>query len=146
MGIRGLGHVAYRVRDYERSLAWYTGVLGFQEAFRLTREDGTPYIIYLRINEDNFIELFEEPEGEQAEAPRLGLQHLCIHVDHLQSTLRELAARGLVEASEPRRGKAGALQCWITDPDGNRIELMELIPGCLHLGGASDQGHLHAKG
>jgi lactoylglutathione lyase len=135
LGIRGLGHVAYRVRNYERSLAWYIGVLGFQEVFRLKREDGKPHIIYLRIKDDHFIELFEEPEGGQVEVPRLGMQHLCLHVDDMTSTLQELATRGLQGASEPRFGKAGALQCWITDPDGNRIELMELVPGCLHLSG-----------
>jgi lactoylglutathione lyase len=133
VGIRGLGHVAYRVRDFDRSLDWYTRILGLEEAFRLYREDGTLWIIYLRINDDNFIELFQDQTGEKAEVPRLGLVHLCLHVDDLHATLKQLEARGYLISGTPRRGSDGALQYWITDPDGNRIELMELAPGCRQL-------------
>ncbi len=128
MGIRGLGHVAYRVKDFEQSVRWYTELLGLQEAFRTYRDDGSLGIIYLRVNDDNFIELFEKSTGEKAQAPELGMQHLCLHVDDLRQTLQELSGRGLEITGEPRLGRDGSLQYWITDPDGNRLELMELLP------------------
>lgn len=134
MGIRGLGHVAYRVKDFTRSVEWYTRVLGLEEAFRLHKDDGTLWLIYLRLSEDNFIELFEQPAGERAETPQLGMQHLCLHVDDLTGTLQQLAERGYQVTGEPRTGRDGARQYWITDPDGNRIELMELVPGCMQRG------------
>lgn len=133
MGIRGLGHVAYKVKDFERSVKWYTQILGLEEAFRTYRDDGTLWIVYLKVNDDNFIELFENPQGEKAETPQLGMQHLCLHVDDLRATLEALAQRGHAIAGEPRVGRDGALQYWITDPDGNRLELMELVPGCKQL-------------
>lgn len=126
--IRGLGHVAIRVKNFQRSLQWYIDMLGLEEAFRLYRDDGTLMAIYLYINGDNFIELFEKPDGGEVVVPELGLVHVCLHVENLKQTLDELAARGLKPTGEPRRGRAGALQCWITDPDGNRIELMEMLP------------------
>ena len=45
-GITSIGHVAIRVEEFERSLAFYVGKLGFSEMFRLDR-DG-PWIIYFR--------------------------------------------------------------------------------------------------
>ena len=39
-GVTDIGHVAIRVRDVERTLAFYTDRLGFQEMLRLERPDG----------------------------------------------------------------------------------------------------------
>ena len=45
----GIGHVALRVRDIERSLEFYTRHLGFPEMLRLAYSDGSLFLIYLRI-------------------------------------------------------------------------------------------------
>ena len=43
--IKGLSHVAIRIRDIEASARWYTEVLGLCEAFRMHREDGSTWLI-----------------------------------------------------------------------------------------------------
>jgi catechol 2,3-dioxygenase-like lactoylglutathione lyase family enzyme len=127
----GIGHVAFRVTDLERALDFYCGKLGFQEAFRLEREgEPSPWIVYLRVGPNQFIELF--PGGEGTVAPRgpaAGYNHYCLVVDDLAATLRELGDRGVELTGEPRRGMDTNWQFWLQDPDGNAIELMQIVPG-----------------
>jgi len=127
--ITHLGHVAIRVGDLEKALAFYQELLGLPEIFRLNHDDGTPWLVYLKVGEGNFIELF--PGGgprPEAEGNPVGYVHLCLHVEDMAKTLAELAGRGVDTSKGPSKGKDGNWQYWLTDPDGNRIELMELMP------------------
>ena len=121
-------HVALRVRDVARSLAFYEGVLGCREAFRVNRPDGSLGLIYVQFGSDQFVELFEGGEaGHQPEpAPDgAGFLHFCVTVEDLPATLAALREKGL-SVGEPRTGTSGALIYFIEDPDGNKIELAEM--------------------
>jgi lactoylglutathione lyase len=132
-GITSIGHVAIRVRDIDRSLAFYVDQLGFEEMFRLDR-DGRLWIVYLRITDDQFLELFPDGAGERApEAEAVGLNHVCLAVDDLDAVIARLAATG-VTLSRPKKVAVDRnAQAWIEDPDGNRIELMQLAPDALQV-------------
>lgn len=128
--ITGLGHVAFFISDLERSLDFYCNKLGFREAFRLDRE-GTPspWIVYLQIAPGHFIELFPGGQGENPKrGSYVGYNHFCLLVDDLRATLQELAARGVEITGEPKQGLDHNWQYWLTDPDGNAIELMQIMP------------------
>lgn len=56
--IVGLGHVAIKIADVERSLGFYVGKLGLQEFLRLNKDDGTLWLVYLRVTDEQFIEIF----------------------------------------------------------------------------------------
>jgi catechol 2,3-dioxygenase-like lactoylglutathione lyase family enzyme len=121
-------HVAFRVGDVARSLAFYVGVLGFREAFRVYHPDGRLGLIYVQFGPDQFVELFEGgPDGRQPApaAEGSGYLHFCLTVEDLEATLTALRARG-VPAGPSRIGTSGARICFIQDPDGNQIELAEL--------------------
>jgi lactoylglutathione lyase len=124
--ITGIGHTAYRVRDLEASLDYYCNKLGLQEMFRLDR-DGAVWLVYVRVTDNAFIELFPNGNDEVAQTPTTrGYTHLCMNVDDMDRTLKELASRGLEITGEPKQGRDGNIQYWIADPDGNRIELMQM--------------------
>jgi lactoylglutathione lyase len=130
LGIRPVrfNHVAFRVRDVQRSLDFYEGVLGFREAFRVYHPDGRLGLIYVQFGADQFVELFEGGEGQRQSEPPAdgsGYLHFCLTVEDLDAALDALRARG-VPAGEARTGTSGARICFISDPDGNRIELAEL--------------------
>ncbi|HEX4215277.1 MAG TPA: VOC family protein [Candidatus Dormibacteraeota bacterium] len=130
--ITAIGHVAFRISDLDRSLDFYCGRLGFEEAFRLERDgEVSPWIVYLQLAPGQFIELF--PGGEGTEAParsrRTGYNHFCLVVDDLPATLAELRSRGLAVEGEPKQGMDGNWQYWIDDPDGNAVELMQIAAG-----------------
>lgn len=129
--ITGIGHLAFRITDLEKSLNFYCKVLGFREAFRLEREgEPSPWIVYIQIAPNQFIELFPGAQGENPPRGRsVGYNHFCLVVDDMQATLRELEGRGLALAGSPQQGLDQNWQYWITDPDGNAIELMQIVPG-----------------
>jgi lactoylglutathione lyase len=126
--ISGIGHVAIRVKDIDRTLDFYIGRLGFREMFRLERE-GRLWLLYLRISDTQFLEVFPEATGDRA-PPREanGLNHVCLEVDDIDATIDELATAGVPLAREKQLGADGNFQAWIEDPDGNRIELMQMAP------------------
>ena len=132
--ITGIGHAAFRVTDIDRALDFYCGKLGLRRAFHLDRE-GTPspWIVYLQVAPGSFIELFPGAVGRAPESEETaGYSHLCLAVDDLEATLEELGARGLPITDELEMGLDGNWQYWITDPDGNRIELMQIMPESPH--------------
>jgi lactoylglutathione lyase len=125
----GLNHVALKTRDIDRSLAFYTGTLGMPEIMRLFYDDGSLFLIYLKITDDQFIELFPDGSDEHAPGPRAtAVNHFCLNVDNIESAVAELQARGVVITREIKKGVDDNKQAWFEDPDGNRIELMQMLP------------------
>jgi lactoylglutathione lyase len=103
LGLAGIGHVALKVADIGRSLEFYRDRLGFAEMMRLNKDDGSLWLAYLRITDTQFLELF--PEGKGGRSPK---------------------EAGIKLTVEPKMGADGNRQCWIEDPDGNRIEFMQM--------------------
>ncbi len=123
--ITDLGHTAFGVHDLEASLAFYAK-LGLGEAFRLNREDGSLMLVYLHLGGDRFLELF--PNGPEPAPDRVhSFRHICLLTDDLRDAVEALRGRGVAIEKEPIEGLDGNLQAWIRDPDGNAIELMQLV-------------------
>jgi lactoylglutathione lyase len=129
-----LGHVAFKVNDLQKSLDFY-GKLGFPEFLRLTEEDGSPWIAYLKITDELYLELFPGGDGGRATGPEhTGVHHLCLTTDDIEATAAHLSKVGvpLTSPLDPnKRGVDGNRGMWVTDPDGNRIEIMEMAPNCI---------------
>ena len=133
-GLTGIGHVAIRVKDVARTLDCYSCRLDFAEILRLHRDDGRVWLIYLRITDDQFLEIFPDAVGERAPPGEAnGLNHVCLTVDDLDGIVDQLAERGIPLTQGKKTGADGNLQAWIEDPDGNRIELMQMAPDSLQL-------------
>ncbi len=129
---QSLGHIALKVQDLEASLAFYEK-LGFSEFLRLLEEDGSPWIAYVRFEDNLYLELFpggKTPVDQQA----TGTNHLCLTVEDIEATARHLDKVGIPLASPlnpARRGVDRNRGMWIEDPDGNRIEIMEMASDCI---------------
>jgi lactoylglutathione lyase len=122
-------HVGLRVADLERSLAFYTAV-GYRVVGSVP-ETPLGHLTMLRLPDDDFvtIELVHDPRTGEVERGT-GLSHLVIKVESMAATVAELAARGI--AADPAGAPGDAdqpLTAWITDPDGNRIELVQWPAG-----------------
>src|SRR5262245_66093102 len=74
--ILGVAHVAFYVSDLSKARAFYKDFLGFDEPFSLKRDDGSERIAFIKINDQQYIELF-------ADSPRNDdrLNHVAIYTD-----------------------------------------------------------------
>jgi lactoylglutathione lyase len=123
--ITDLGHPAFAVHDIERSLAFYAK-LGIHESFRLNHDNGSLMLAYLHVGGDRFIEIF--PNGPESDAQRKSsFMHLCLLTDNLHEMVEQLRREGIAIEQEPKVGLDHNWQAWIRDPDGNAIELMQLV-------------------
>ena len=141
--ITSIAHTAYTVTDTQASMRFYRDILGFPFTFGLrgrgeaaefvyTEDDLTGvWLLYFKVCPGQFIELFPAGEGRGQPTPgaQTSYQHLCLAVDDIAATVEEIRAKGWPIATEPKQGMDGNIQAWITDPDGNRIELMQMMPG-----------------
>ena len=122
-------HFGLRVNNLERSRAFYTAV-GYAV---IGTVEGTAFgnLTMLQLPGDDFvtIELVHDPAQGEA-GPGTGINHLVIQVESLDATRADLAANGIEpEPLEYPGGPAGPRTCWITDPDGYRIELVQWPAG-----------------
>ncbi|NHN31073.1 VOC family protein [Paenibacillus agricola] len=132
--IKRIGHLALTVQDMEKSLHFYCGILGFQQAFEIHDHDDLPWIVYIKVCEGQFIELFYGGLNKPASVEKaIGFNHLCLEVDDIHQIADHLKAHHIVLDVEPKQGKDTNYQCWVKDPDGNRIEFMQLMPGSPHM-------------
>lgn len=113
-----LAHICLNVQNLQRSLEFYTR-LGFRPRFDFTRK-GKPFGAYLEISENQFLEIFEDPNV--AKSIPTGLAHFCLESADLQATTAELTKRGI--AYTPNKlGCDHTYQVWLEDPDGNKFEI-----------------------
>jgi lactoylglutathione lyase len=131
-GINGYGHVAIKVTDLDRSLDYYVNKLGFSEMMRLKKDDGSVWLVYLRITDEQYLEVFPGAESDRAPGwDANGMNHLCLTTDNLDEVLAGIEKAGLKLLIPLQTAIDGNRQAWLEDPDGNRIELMEMAPDCL---------------
>lgn len=131
-GITSIGHIAIKVSDLDRTLDFYVSKLEMPEMFRLNKDDGSPWLLYLRLTDEQYLEIFPGAETDRApNANSNGLNHMCWTVDDIDATVARIKAKGIELTSEIKLVGDNNRQAWFEDPDGNRIELMEMSPDSL---------------
>jgi len=131
-GFTSLAHIALRANNLERTLDFYTNKLGCKEILRLNWQDGKVWLVYLHVTDTQYLEIFPDGVGERGtDKEATGVNHFCLQVDGIESVVGDLVSRGVVITRELREGPDGNRQAWIEDPDGVRIELMEMKPDCI---------------
>ena len=130
MSIAGLrfGHVAFRVSDTERSVRWYGDAFGATKIYHAEANGERPELMFLEFARGQLIEFFTGGKNMLPSPPDpIGYIHLCLVVDNLDQALEHLAKMNV----KPERrfiGRAKQRIAFISDPDGNSIELMEIPP------------------
>ena len=135
-GFKQLAHVALKVKNLDKSLEFYVNKLGLAEMMRLSKPDGSPgvWLVYLRITDDQYLELFPDGAGDRAPGrDAVAINHICLGVENLDETIAHMEKVGIPLTIQKKMAADKNWQAWIEDPDGNRIELMQIMPDCLQL-------------
>ena len=119
MRITGLDHIVLNSSDVERSLAWYTGVLGLAgERVHEWRRGDAPFPS-VRIDEYTIIDLFHKDRSAE------NLDHFCLVME--AADWEEMVAAGTVPVERGPIEVFGARgmgqSIYTRDPDGNTVEL-----------------------
>jgi len=139
--IRQLAHLNFVTNDLSRIIDFYVNKLGMKIKFTLDNKEGQPFGYYFECGNSTFLEFFDqkmaaEVWGGQVAELTIGTRykHFCLEVIGLDEYCRELKNKG-VQVTAISIGMDHSRQAWITDPDGNQIELMEYGFNSLQLAG-----------
>jgi lactoylglutathione lyase len=123
--IMKLIHTCVRVRDIDASLRFYEA-LGFERRGRLNFQ--TAYNIYMGLPGDgDALELTVNDDRTEPYDLGEGYNHVALTVPDLDELLGRLAADGIEPEKPPYHpgGREEYRICFVTDPDGYRIELID---------------------
>ena len=142
---KSLFHVSIFCNDIEKSLEFYKG-LGCEYMFDMVDKDGTiPWNYYLKLCEGQYIELqpckSDNPHPHPEESTYYANQavwHFALETDNMVEMIEKLHENGIKIFSSPEADAIevktiddvvfspyGCFGCWVFDPDGTPIELME---------------------
>jgi catechol 2,3-dioxygenase-like lactoylglutathione lyase family enzyme len=114
----GLRHLALRVQDLDRSLAFYRDLLGFRIVWQPDPEN-----VYLSSGCDN-LALHESTSRANDGGP---LDHLGVLVgsaEEVRSAEVALADRGVSVLQGTKTHRDGSVSCYVADPDGNSVQIL----------------------
>ena len=121
-------HTMYRITDPERSRSFYEALgFEFRRELPIVRDghhEATNYFMGLPGQEEE-LELTFNHDGRTYEIGT-AYGHIAIGVDDLDGTLGQLGEQGIEPERPPYRIREGGSRlCFVRDPDGYRVELIE---------------------
>ncbi len=127
--IEALDHIVLRVRDLDRSIAFYRDVLGLKIEMLDEYRAGTRPFPSARISAASLIDLVPDPTYDGASG---GLMHFCLHLrggdlGEIPPWLREKGVDVIEDQPMHRLGARGiGPAIYLRDPDGYIVELNRL--------------------
>jgi lactoylglutathione lyase len=120
-------HTCYRIGDIDRSVAFYKA-LGFEEVGRLPIRDEAINVFMGLPGDGARLELTYN-HGVDSYDLGTGYNHIAVTVDDIDARLDDLRKQGIEPEKPPYTVREGGSRlCFVRDPDGYRIELIEKDP------------------
>jgi lactoylglutathione lyase len=118
-------HTCYRIFEIDRSVSFYEK-LGFEEMARLPIRDEAVNVFMGLPGDGARLELTWNKGVDEPYELGSGYGHIALTVDDLDSTLAALAEQGVEPEKPPYAVREGGSRlCFVRDPDGYRVELIE---------------------
>ncbi len=133
--IKAIDHIGIIVNDMQKSVEFYTDVLGFSISAKIEMEEAGLSALFVEKNGIK-IELMRYkgkkiPTRSEVAKIKLGKSsipindHISFSVDDIEATTTELKGKGVVFNLEPIQLEGGIKLTSFKDPNGVLIELME---------------------
>jgi len=123
-----ISYVAFRITNVERSLKFYTGLLGMKERQRIPLDSGVVEILlgYGDATKDAGILLLHDPKRTEPYTHGDAYHRFIVAVKDLPGLVAHLKANDIKVPRGPTRVENLKLSyAFVTDPDGYAIELVE---------------------
>jgi catechol 2,3-dioxygenase-like lactoylglutathione lyase family enzyme len=147
-------HFSFTVSDIERSVDWYTRVLGLELVHRQHQENAYTELLVgipgaaLEVAQfrlptisprysSHMLELIQYSAGADPATPelptnRVGVAHLALLVDDIHERYERMVAHGVAFRNAPveitEGANVGGFACYLHDPDGITLELLQFSP------------------
>ena len=121
-------HTCYRIGDIDRSVDFYRA-LGFEEIGRMPIRDEAINVFMGLPGDGPRLELTFN-HGVDSYELGTGYNHIAVTVEDMDDTLERLAGQGIEPEKPPYTVREGGSRlCFVRDPDGYRIEIIERSEG-----------------
>jgi lactoylglutathione lyase len=118
-------HTCYRITDIDRSVTFYEK-LGMEEVGRIPIRDEATNVFMGFPGDGARLELTFNHDKTDPYDHGTGYGHIAIAVEDLDGTLGQLAGVGIEPEKPPYTVREGGSRlCFVRDPDGYRIEIIE---------------------
>ena len=122
-------HTMLRVGDLDRSIAFYTDVLGMQLLRRKEYPSGRFTLAFLGYGPESEQTVLELTRNWDTSSYELGdaYGHIALGVEDIRSTCAAISGKGGRVVREPGPMKHGStVIAFVEDPDGYKVELIEM--------------------
>lgn len=119
--ITGIAGVGLLTADLNASREFYATTLGFPEVFSLKNESGRVVSAFFKVNDDQYIELTAGPRNDTR------MTYIALSTPDIQGLRKLLLKRG-VFPGPPAPGPDANPRFSLKDPDGSRIDFVQLDP------------------
>lgn len=119
-------HTCYRITDVDKSIAFYNA-LGFEEVGRIPIRDEA-INVFMNLPGDGEMPRLELTFNFGVESYEIGTGygHIAVTAEDLDATLANLSKQGIEPEKPPYSVREGGSRlCFVRDPDGYRVELLE---------------------
>lgn len=121
--ILGAAHMAVYVKNLAKTRQFYEDFLGFAEPFTLPKKDGGVRIAFVKVNDFQYFELFNETDRGEGQ-----LNHISFYTNSADGMYAYLKSRHMpvmADKGSVGKGQTGNKNFNIQDPDGHIVEIVE---------------------
>lgn len=117
-------HTRFRVANMDKSVDFYSRVLGLKVIETSTSPRGSRLVFLQAPGTDSEIELCSFPSSGKVDVPE-DLVHLAFEVDDLETCIQKIKDAGHPITEGPTQSSSGSLFAFTEDPDKYEIELIQ---------------------
>ena len=119
-------HTMIRVKDLDRSVAFYTGPLGMKELRRREVPEGKYTLVFVGYGDGPEVELTYNWDQAQPYEIGGGFGHLAVGMPDVYGACERMRGQGVTITREPGPVKFGTtVIAFVEDPDGYKVELIQ---------------------